>query len=236
MSETRKTQREKRDSAQGKVATAAPRKYGEVRERIETGDLFMFSGDHPVSGLIRWASQSQYSHCGLAAWWGDSLMVLQADHDGIEARPVSEKIFGRPRNEILDRNERGDYKGIVDWWRLVPPEGSQEAPSRERLLASAIDLLGGDFATLGLVRVFFHTVFGRVQGHAELRSHPNAMFCSQFLSTAMRKAGWPDPAPRVPDHLTSPEHILSGGLYELGARIHTHGADESGFGAWIATK
>lgn len=222
MTTQNRTQAENRAFVRACVGTPEPELYGDVRDRIETGDLFMFSGTHWLSGVIRWASHSDYSHCGLAAWWNDSLMVLQADHDGIEARPVSEKIYGKPRAEIEARKLRdtaAGYKGVVDWWRLVPPEASQV--SREALLRSSIDLLGGKFATLGLARVFVHTVFGTVRGHSELRGHPNAMFCSQFLSAAMRNAHWPDPAPAVPDHLTSPEHILAGGLYQFGARIHT---------------
>ena len=46
---------------------------GEIRD----GDLLAFVGSGWIGGTIAWAGRSQYSHVGMAAWWGDELMCLE---------------------------------------------------------------------------------------------------------------------------------------------------------------
>lgn len=192
-----------------------------VRLDIRDGDLFMFSGESVVSKLIRAVSGSRYSHVGIAAWWGGRLMILQSDGDGIEARPVSEKIFGVSYGEADRRGlfkKRTGYHGRVDWFPVK--EGLVTDAEREALLTVAIKMLGGRFDTSGLFRVFVLTSLGRITGRAELEHHPNSMFCSQFVSKALRDAGWRDPNGEVPDHLTSPEHLLKSKMYADGTTVY----------------
>ncbi len=61
--------------------------YKKYRDQIDDGDVLCFSGRHWLSSFIRKLSHGSYSHAGLAFWWGDRLMVLQAEATpGVQAQ------------------------------------------------------------------------------------------------------------------------------------------------------
>ena len=62
------------------------------------GDLF-------ASRIIRWATGSPYSHAGLAVWWNERLMVLEAVGKGVVVTPLSANVRG--------------YHGDVEWFTSV---------------------------------------------------------------------------------------------------------------------
>ena len=70
-----------------RVATAA---YRTVRAAIHDGDILLFSGRKPFSLLIRVLTRSRYSHAGIAAWWGERLMVMEAGVGGVHAARLLE--------------------------------------------------------------------------------------------------------------------------------------------------
>src|SRR6187200_3309553 len=105
--------------------------YPEARQEIKTGDVLLFRGTSAVSRIIRWGSRSPYSHAGLAAWWGDRLIVFQAVSHGAQVVPVSSAVDA--------------YDGQVDWW--APKSESRLDP--ELLINHAVTMLGRAYAFNG---------------------------------------------------------------------------------------
>lgn len=53
--------------------------YHEIRDQIEDGDLFFFRGNFRSSRIFTWLTDGYYSHATIVAWWGDRLMIMQAE-------------------------------------------------------------------------------------------------------------------------------------------------------------
>src|SRR5580704_2391216 len=83
--------------------------YNDVRSRIADGDVILFRGTILLSRIIELVSHGDYSHCAIAADWGERKMVLQAELvGGVQAVPMSVAV--------------GTYKGRVDWFRIAPAQ------------------------------------------------------------------------------------------------------------------
>jgi cell wall-associated NlpC family hydrolase len=180
----------------------APRAlYDQVRDRIRTGDLILFRGRGPLSRLIRKLSYCVYSHVGIAAWWGDHLVVFQSRIPvGVEVLPARRVVW--------------KYDGQVDWWALKPEPAARL--DRDGLLSVAIAELGKPYSFWGLVRAGFRLLGGRLTGRRDPVALPESYFCSQFVSACFRGGGV-DLAPDVNDECTSPGSIVRGGLVEMRA-------------------
>lgn len=185
-------------------APAAPRcRYDSVRERIRTGDILLFRGRGWLSRFIRWGSDSVYSHAGMAAWWGERLVVLQSAGRGVEVLPVSRAVH--------------DYDGQVDWWSLAPEH--EDALDRGALVGVAITQLGKPYATVGLVELVGRMVVGRFRGTPDPKGDPESMFCSQYVSYCYRRAGL-DLREDTEDACTSPGDLADCGKLALRAVLH----------------
>jgi hypothetical protein len=146
--------------------------YGDIRSRVEDGDVILFRGTVFLSRVIERASQGTYSHCGIAANWGERKMLLQAELlDGVQAVPMSVAV--------------GTYSGRTDWYKIAPAwRGKLDLAA---LLAEARADLGLTYATSDLLRVAAHTLFGA--GLPADCDNPHALFCSQYVARCFRKAG-----------------------------------------------
>lgn len=76
--------------------------YKNVRSDIKDGDVLLYRGTGFFSRIIQIATRSKYSHTGIAAWWNDRLMVLEAVRRGVMVTPLSKNI--------------NDYHGDVEWY------------------------------------------------------------------------------------------------------------------------
>lgn len=187
--------------------SAAPReRYGDVRARVQTGDVLLFQGKSALSRFIRWGSDSTYSHAGMAAWWGPRLVVFQAVGHGVQVLPVSSAVDA--------------YDGQVDWWPLVP--AAEEQLDRQRLVDVAISQLGKPYARVGLVEVVWRMAIGRFRFTPDPKTDPEAMFCSQYVSYCYRQAGL-DLRPDAEDACTSPGDLARSGRLYLRAVLHADG-------------
>lgn len=163
--------------------------YDQHRKQIRNGDILCFSGQHWLSAFIRRLSHGRYSHAGLAFWWGERLMVLQA-----EARPGVQAL---PASRAIDR-----YRGQVDW---VPLKDEHRTPEFEaKLTEVAMELLGDPYSILDLVRVGFHYLI-RTPLPKQART-PHTFVCAQYVAYCYSASGL-DLEPRKPDIGTTPEEI-----------------------------
>lgn len=185
-------------------------RYPEARKQIRTGDVLLFQGKSVLSHFIRWGSQSDYSHAGMAAWWGDRLLVFQATGSGASVLPASSAVDA--------------YDGQVDWWALRPDCGAHL--DEQALLAAAMDLLGRSYATWDLVDLVWRMCQQRFRGRPDARSQPEQVFCSQYVSYCYRLAGC-DLVPGTDDGSTSPGDLADSPLLELRGVLRADPSDKA---------
>jgi hypothetical protein len=169
--------------------------YTDVRGSIRTGDIFLFQGQSPLSRLIRWGSDSEYSHAGFAAWWDGRLLVFQASARGAEVLPVSSAVDA--------------YDGQVDWYALEDTYRPRIDP--DRLVTQAVTLLGRSYSKLGLAQLMGRMAWGRFRGRPDPKDCPDAVFCSQYVSYCYRSAGL-DLVEGTDDGSTSPGDLARSGM------------------------
>jgi hypothetical protein len=159
-------------SAPASVPEDQQLQYGDIRARVEDGDILLFRGTIFLSRVIERVSHGAYSHCAIAATWGERKMILQAEiMGGVQAVPMSVAV--------------GTYKGRVDWYKLRPEVRAKL--DLAVLLSEARADLGLTYATSDLLRVAAHSLFGA--GLPTDCDNPHALFCSQYVERCFRKAG-----------------------------------------------
>lgn len=110
--------------------------YEDVRGEIRDGDILLYKGQTVVSRLIEFFTRSEYSHAGIAAWWNERLMVVEATHKGVFVDTLRRSI--------------GRYNGDVEWWSCKK-EIKIDQPARNQMVKYAQKLLGSEFAFGGLL-------------------------------------------------------------------------------------
>jgi hypothetical protein len=188
--------------APGDVPPSPQLAYDGIRDRVGDGDVILFRGTIFLSRAIEKVSHGAYSHCAIAASWGEHKMILQAELlGGVQAVPMSVAV--------------GTYKGQVDWFAIKPSWRSKLDIAA--LLAEARADLGLTYATSDLLRVAAHNIFG-----AALPTdcdNPHALFCSQYVERCFRKAGVA--LCKDSDVGTSPSEIAASEVLEfMGTILH----------------
>jgi hypothetical protein len=70
-------------------------RYPSIRNGIKSGDVILWRGRSLAARIVQWATKSRWSHVGIAVWWGNRLMVLDAyPFKGTRARPLSHELDG----------------------------------------------------------------------------------------------------------------------------------------------
>jgi hypothetical protein len=171
-----------------KLGTTQYRMY---RDQIRDGDVLCFSGRHWLSSFIRKLSHGSYSHGALAFWWGERLMVLQAEaRPGVQALPASRAI--------------GNYNGSVEWH---PLKAEYRTPQFEQLIAEiAMSRLGDPYSILDLVEIGLHYAIGTPLPKESRTQH--TFVCSQYVAHCYSKAHL-DLQPKRPDIGTTPEDLAT---------------------------
>lgn len=163
--------------------------YDEARPHIRDGDVLCFRGRTGISKLIMKLSHGQFSHGALAFWWGDRLMVLQAEYGpGVQAVPVSRAV--------------GKYNGNVEWFALRDEDRSEERMAKLRHVAQK--RLGDRYSVVELFLVGLHYAIGTAL--PKERRTPHEFVCSQYVAYCYAKVGL-DLAPTRPDIGTTPEDL-----------------------------
>jgi hypothetical protein len=162
----------------------------------------LFQGKELSSRFIRWGSASDYSHCGIVAWWGERLMVFESVRRGARLVPASLTV---------DR-----YDGRVDWWSVRPAH--RPVPTAA-ILAEAMHGLSTPFSTGGIAWLAWRILLGRYRGTGDAKKRPPAMFCSQYVSRCYRVAGL-DLSPDTADDCTSPGEIARSEVMMLRGILH----------------
>jgi hypothetical protein len=146
--------------------------YAEVRGQVEDCDVFLFRGRYLISKLFERVDFSYYSHAALASWWGDRLMILQAEGPGIQAIPMSVAV--------------GTYPGRVDWYKLKKDDFTGWEKRLAAVLTEAKSDLGLGYGFVDLLRNIWHWI-AKVKLADPV--YPRAMFCSEYVERCFREGG-----------------------------------------------
>jgi hypothetical protein len=176
--------------------------YLESRSHIKNGDVLMYRGRSLPSRVIRWVTGSRYSHAGLAAWWNDRLMVMEAVGRGVVVTSIS-------------RNIRS-YPGGVEWFASI-----EEIPDDQRLrmVAFAQRELGKDYALRQALFLGIRVLFQRSSEQRDKLRREERLFCSHYVAEAYNSIGR-DLKKGVSDRFMSPGDIAASPLLKRMGVLH----------------
>jgi len=151
--------------------------YKEVRNQIKDGDILLYKGKGIftsgfVPTLVQWVTGSPYAHAGIAAWWNDRLMIIEAIGSGVIANPISLSL------------ER--YKATVEWFQYRE-EISDDV--RRNMVITAQEDLGKGYAIWKTVWFAIKILFLQKFEERDERREENKYFCSQFVAHVYSSAG-----------------------------------------------
>ena len=185
-------------------------KYIDIRDKLKTGDIVLFSGDGPISMLIRLITRSRWSHVGMVVKVPDFDMVLLWESTmlnrfmdvkdvyagtivkGVQTTVLSDKISRfngdvaiRQLNNELDDDKIKTLSELRNEWKNVPYEKDYL-----ELLNSAID-----------IKII-----------PENEEDLSSIFCSELLAEALQRLNIIDDS--VPSNEFVPSDFAEGKLID----------------------
>jgi len=141
--------------------------YGDARLQIKNGDVLMYRGRSLQSRLICLLTRSRYSHAGLAVWWNDRLVVMEAVGRGVMVTPLSSNVR--------------HYDGRVEWYT-----SREDIPDSERimLVAFAQRELGKEYATWRAILLGLRILINRRVEERDKLRREQKLFCSYYVAQA----------------------------------------------------
>ncbi len=173
-------------------------RYDTVRHEIRDGDLLLFRR----RGLIATMGRTPYCHAAMAAWWDDTLMVL-------------ETTAWHGARAVTLRRQVESYPGRIDVYEVNPRKVRPEF-NREATVAVMRALCGMPYGWKNVARAaLLHTPVLRlaVRPAIDDRLHSSVPFCSQAVAMADRLGGGVDPVPNLADRITEPGDLARSFFY-----------------------
>lgn len=173
--------------------------YSRTRLQIRDCDILLYRGRSWESRLIRLVTGAPYSHAGLAVWWNDRLMVLEAVGRGVVATPLSANVRR--------------YDGRVELFTSVEEISPAD---RTRMVEFAQRELGKSYGTMQAILLGLRRLLGNRGGEGDSWRRARKLICSQYVAGVYTQAGR-DLTAGVSDRFTAPGDIaLSPLLRRLG--------------------
>lgn len=171
-------------------------RYEEVRPQIKNGDVIVYEGKSMVPKLVSWFTRSPYSHAGIAVWWNERLMVMEATMRGVMVMPLSRNIFR--------------HKGKVEWFTSKQEISDED---RLRMVIFAQEELGKSFARWKAVLFGLKILLNRNLSRQDQLRMENKLFCSQYVAQIYNSIGL-DLKKNREDRFMSPGDIARSPLME----------------------
>ena len=168
--------------------------YEASRPHIQNGDVLLYRGRSWASRLVRWSTRARYSHAGLAVWWNDRLMVMEAVGKGVVVSPLSKNVR--------------TYHGSVEWFTSVEAISPDD---RLRMCAFAQQELGKEYALWRALVLGFRMLLQRDVEARDRRRREGRLFCSHYVAATYNAVGR-DLKKGVSDRFMSPGDIASSTL------------------------
>lgn len=173
--------------------------YELARTLVRDLDVVAWEGRGAASQAIRLVTLGSVTHVGIAAWWGESLMVIESrEFRGGRAVRLSGQV---PADGVLI------YRAADE----LPAEAARAA------LAWAIGATGAGYSYVGCAR-FLRRLGLPLRPPAEDRSTRGARFCSELVSAVYRQAGR-DLRPDLSDAATAPADLVASSCLRLVCRM-----------------
>lgn len=163
--------------------------YELYRNQIKDGDILLYKGKSLLSKAIRLLTKSEYSHAGIAIWWKDRLMVLEATGKGVFPIPMSKNLK--------------HYKGIVHCFtskKYIPQV------KRTKMMHFAMEEIGKEYSKWKLVVFGYILIFGKNKDKRDEFRKTNSLVCSHYVAQIYTYSG-EDLKKGVSDAFTLPEDI-----------------------------
>ena len=166
-------------------------RYSDSRKTISSGDVLLYEGETFYSWIIKKVTRSRFSHSGIAVWWNERLMVMEAVSRGVVVTPLSASV--------------GHYKGHVHWYtskRLLNEE------DRKRMIIFAQEELGKDYALWTAIWVGIKLIFNWKPEERDELKQEQKLFCSAYVAQIYNSIGI-DLVPGLSDISVVPEDIAN---------------------------
>jgi len=169
------------------------KRYQDIRPDIRTGDIFLASGNYPVSRMIQHFSDSMFSHIGFVFTWNSRVLLLESvEDDGVRAVPLSQYV-----NDYECCGE--PYNGRLFLARHNTP---LDADKVDRMLGKAADTLNRKYDKEEIAQILARVAL-RLGSHGD----NDAYICSEFVDICFREIGIT--FPREAKGFIFPEHIAA---------------------------
>jgi len=154
------------------ISDSQVRLYSSVRGKIKNADILLYKGQGIISWLIKLVTRSPYSHAGLAVWWYDRLMVMEAVGKGVVVTPLSINV--------------AHYDGGVEWYQY-----KDDIPDvdRVKMVHFAQQQLGKKYAIWKMVSILFYRLFQWNVDKRDQLYRTKRLFCSYYVSEVYDSIG-----------------------------------------------
>jgi len=185
--------------------------YDKHRLSIQDGDVLLYEGEGFLSWCIKKLSRSKYSHSGIAVWWNDRLMVMEAIRKGVVVTALSRNV--------------SHYHGNVEW------RTAKETISQDRRLAMvkfAQKQLGNEYNFLEAVVIGIKIILMKLANRVlvrfgkEMAIEDKRVICSQFVADTYGSIGIRIKRVVAPPFIT-PEDIELSKLFKFKGALKKNG-------------
>ncbi len=154
----------------------------------------MYRGRSLLSRIIQYMTRSPYSHAGLAAWWNDRLMVMEAVAKGVVVTTLSANVRS--------------YHGDVEWFTCV-----EEIPETDRhqMIQFAQQELGKEYARWRAVMLGLKILSQKDRKQRDRLRRERRLFCSLYVAEVYNAIG-KDLKKGVSDRFMSPADLAGSPL------------------------
>ena len=167
--------------------------YEDIKREIKAGDILFCSGKYIFSKVIRYLSDSLFTHVAIVFPWQDQIMVLESEVlIGVRAVPLSNYL---ENYNNTNRPYRGDlYLGRHD--------ATVDQKRGLSLVKHASSMLSMKYDNMELAQIVLRLI-AKIGKHKE----DNAYICSDFVTACFEKIGVL--FSKDEKGFTFPEHIAS---------------------------
>ncbi len=132
----------------------------------------MYRGRSLASRIIMLTTRSRYSHAGIAIWWNERLMVMEAVGKGVIVRPLSRSV--------------DHYDGRVTLFASREPISDAD---RLRLVTHAQEELGKKYGTWKAILLGIKILMQRDRDKRDTLRRARQLFCSHYVAQAYNAIG-----------------------------------------------
>ncbi len=163
--------------------------YQSVRADILDGDVLLYRGSGFFAKMIQVVTRSKYSHTGVAAWWNNRLMVLEAVNRGVMVTPLSKNIES--------------YHGDIEWYSTKTDLSSEQ---RSDMVDFAQQELGKEYDYLKAFWLGLVFLLRRPKDPNDALIKATKLFCSYYVAQIYNSVGI-DLQPELSDRHMAPKDI-----------------------------